>query len=364
MPRKAYLDWLRGIAVIIMVGAHVTDAWTRVEDRGRELYGHAIFIAGFATPLFLFLAGLTLTLSASSRSAALGHGAAAAAARRRALQIFALAFLFRLQAQLLGWGPLSNFFKVDILNVMGLAMLAAAIVWGWSANRAVRIALFATATTVVAMVTPLVRDAAIIGALPDGVEAYLRPPAGRTTFALFPWAAFLFGGTIAGELIYVTQQSEQERRLQQGFAVAGVVLALLAYALSFRPSIYRNADFWTTSPTFFFIRLGVNLTLLPVAWWIDEFHAFIRRRIALPPDVPGRVITTLGRSSLFVYWIHVEMAYGMISLPLRRALPIELSLLGTVLLCALLYGIVRVKDRVMQGVTLTGPIRILSPILR
>jgi hypothetical protein len=71
------------------------------------------------------------------------------------------------------------------------------------------------------------------------------------------------------------------------------------------------------------------------------------------------VITTLGRSSLFVYWIHVEMAYGAIALPLRRAMPLELSLLGTVLLCALLYQIVRWKDRKMREATLTGPFRIL-----
>jgi hypothetical protein len=52
------------------------------------------------------------------------------------------------------------------------------------------------------------------------------------------------------------------------------------------------------------------------------------------------------------------------ALPLRRALPLELSLLGTVLLCALLYWIVRWKDRMMRGRTLTGPIRILSPVLK
>jgi hypothetical protein len=67
---------------------------------------------------------------------------------------------------------------------------------------------------------------------------------------------------------------------------------------------------------------------------------------------------------LFVYWIHVEMAYGVIALPLRRALPLELSLLGTVLLCGLLYQLVRVKDRLMHGVALTGPLRILTPVLR
>ncbi len=365
MPRKTYLDWLRGIAVIVMVLAHVSDGWTRLEDRTRYLYGLVVFIAGFAAPLFLFLAGLTLTLSASARADTVGHHAAAATARWRALQIFALAFLFRLQAQLLGWGPLINFFKVDILNIMGLAMLAAAAIWGWSANRTVRVALFAVATGLTAMITPIVRDSAIVAALPDGIEAYIRPVAGRTAFALFPWAAFLLGGTIAGELIHASRTEGQERRVQWGFFGAGVAGGTIAFALSFMPSIYANANFWTSSPTFFFIRLGLNTALLSIAWWIDRFHALVRRRVAgLAADVPGRVITTLGRSSLFVYWIHVEMVYGSIALPLRRALPLELSLVGTVLLCALLYGIVRWKDRLMSGVTLTGPFRILSPVLK
>ena len=28
----------------------------------------------------------------------------------------------------------------------------------------------------------------------------------------------------------------------------------------------------------------------------------------------------LGRSSLFIYWIHVELVYGLISLPIHKAL--------------------------------------------
>src|SRR5687767_15002921 len=122
LPRKAYLDWLRGVAVIVMVAAHVTDAWTRVEDRQRQLYGYTVIIAGLAAPLFLFLAGLTLSMAASLRANTVGHRAAATMALKRGVQIFALAFLFRLQSQLLGWGPLVNFLKVDILNVMGVTM--------------------------------------------------------------------------------------------------------------------------------------------------------------------------------------------------------------------------------------------------
>ena len=350
-----------------MVTAHVTDAWTRVEDRERALYGYTVIIAGLAAPLFLFLAGLTLSMAASARAVSVGHGAAARMACWRGLQIFALAFLFRLQAQLLGWGPLVNLLKVDILNIMGLAMLAAAILWSLSPHRAIRIALFALVTAALAMSTPLVREAGSLALLPDAIEAYVRPLAGRTNFALFPWAGFLIGGAIAGELIQAAQTDRAERRLQAGLLIAGVAAIAIAYALSFQPSIYANANFWTSSPTFFFMRLGLNTALLPAAWAIDRFHVFARQRwpaLFTAPDVPGRVITTLGRSSLFVYWIHVEMAYGTIALPLRRSMPLELSLLGTFSLCVLLYAIVRWKDRKLKGVELKGPIRILSPVLR
>ena len=87
--------------------------------------------------------------------------------------------------------------------------------------------------------------------------------------------------------------------------------------------------------------------MVPIACGIDRFHA-----VRAPawgsyfsaPDVPGRVVTTLGRSSLFVYWIHVEMAYGGLARPLKRALPLEVSLVATVALCALLYA-----DREVEG---------------
>jgi uncharacterized membrane protein len=190
---------------------------------------------------------------------------------------------------------------------------------------------------------------------------------GRTTFALFPWAAFVLGGAIAGELIHAARSAAEERRLQLGFLAAGLAGGAAAYALSYQPSIYPNASFWTSSPTFFFVRLGFNTFLLPVAWSIEKFHEFARRTwhtVFTEPDVPGRVIATLGRSSLFVYWVHVEMVYGVTGRPLRRMLPLEWSLLATVALCGLLYAIVRWKDRKMKTVRLTGPFTILGPVLK
>lgn len=348
-----------------MVMAHVNDAWTRDADRHGGLYMPTVFVAGLAAPLFLFLAGLSLSMAASARSLVIGHDAAADLALKRGAQVFALAFLFRLQSQLLGWGAFSNFLKVDILNIMGLVMMAAALLWRMSGSRTARVVLFTVATAVVAMTTPLIREAGVLAALPDPIEAYIRPLPGRSTFALFPWAGFLLAGAIVGELIHAARTRPQEIRLQWSLVAAGAAGIGLGYAASFQPSIYPVANFWTSSPTFFFIRLGICAAMVPIARGTDWFHNALPRWIGGPASAPpGLVTATLGRSSLFVYWIHVEMVYGVLGRPLRRQLPIEASLIATALLCGVLYAIVRWKDRLMTGVKLTGPIRIFAPILK
>lgn len=359
--RKRYLDWLRGIAVIVMVGTHVTDAWTIDADRKSTLYMITIFIGGLAAPLFLYLAGLTLSMAAVTKAATLGHAAGAAAARLRGWQIFALAFLFRLQSQLLGWGALINFLKVDILNVMGVSMVAAGCLWSISASRAVRIAAFAIATVAITMVTPIVRELPWLAPLPDAIEAYIRPIAGRTTFTIFPWSGFLFAGVIGGELVAAARTQAVEFRMHAGFLAAGLAGIALGYWASFQPSIYPVANFWTSSPTFFSIKLGIATAMLPIARAIDLFHQVVLKWRGWEP---GTVITTLGRASLFVYWIHVEMVYGVLGRPLRRLLPLEASLTATAVLCLILFGIVRWRDRMLQGRALPRPLRILAPILK
>ena len=95
--RRGYIDWLRGVSVLIMIEAHTLDAWTRIDARHNTVYGWAMIVGGFAAPAFLFLAGIAFALAAGSRlRRGKTSGEAAAMARRRALQIFGLAFLFRL----------------------------------------------------------------------------------------------------------------------------------------------------------------------------------------------------------------------------------------------------------------------------
>ena len=332
-----------------MVEAHVVDAWTREADRHGSGYAYAVFIAGLAAPLFLFLAGLALAMSASARAAAGGHRSAGRHALIRGAQVFGLAFLFRLQSQLLGWGPLVNFLKVDVLNVMGVAMIAAALVWGLIESRPARFAAFAVLTTIVTMSTPLIREMSSLAMLPYPIEGYLRPIPGRSTFAIFPWAGFVFAGVIAGDLVAIWRTRASDRGLQAGFLIAGIAAIAGGYWASLQPSIYPVANFWTSSPTFFFIRLGICIALLPVAWLI-----------ATRP----RMVNVLGRSSLFVYWIHVEMVYGVLGRPLRLLMPLPVAITAWAILCVALYAIVMWKNRVMEGVKLNGAVQIFAPVLK
>lgn len=333
--RKGYLDWLRGVGVLIMIQGHVIDAWTLTADRARTAYHWISFVGGLAgTPIFLFLADLAIPLAAGSRMRR-GRSApeAAAMARRRAWEIFGLAFLFRLQSWAISGGSPRALLKVDILNVMGLAMLGAAVLWSAGRRGWARALLLASAALAAAMVTPLVRAAGWVAVLPDPIEAYLRPAPNMTTFTLLPWAGFVFAGAAVGVWLDSARTGREERRVVYGLGLAGAAVALGGYAASLLPPIYAQTSFWTSSPTFFLVRLGAVLLLVPAAYawnglggrsWLCEF----------------------GRSSLFVYWIHVEMVYGVVSLALHRRLPLEQAYLGFILLSAFLFGLVRIKNHV------------------
>src|SRR5262245_45165423 len=93
-----YIDWARGLAVLLMIEAHVTDAWTRPADKTSFAYGIAVILGGFAAPLFLWLAGVGVALAAARTAERRNRRAAVEAMCKRGLEIFLLAFLFRLQA--------------------------------------------------------------------------------------------------------------------------------------------------------------------------------------------------------------------------------------------------------------------------
>ncbi len=346
-PRRAragYIDWMRGLAVLVMILAHVVDAWTVTgPTRQTRSYFWFMVIAGMGAPMFLWLAGLAVPLAAHAR---MRRGATPAEASRglqkRGWEIFGLAMLFRLQAYIFSAGAtLSGMLKVDILNIMGLSLVAAAWLWGRSRSRTGRIAISVAATCAILVLSPLLRVWEWPALLPDFIEWYLRPAPSRSTFTLFPWAAFVFGGFAVGEwLTGVTPTARN--RFHAACAIGGVLLAIGAYQLSFLPTVLPGSRFWTTSPAFFVIRLGLLTATFGGLYFLLR-DTGLWARLTLPRA--WSPMELFGRTSLFVYWVHVELVYGLPSRPLHKALSFEGALVAFALFSIGMLALAMVKTR-------------------
>ena len=355
-PRLSYVDWARGIAVLLMIEAHTSDAWTRLSPAVRRTiaFRDATVLGGFAAPLFLWLAGLAAVLAATRAAERTGsRRAAVEMICRRGLEIFILGFLFRVQGFIItpGSHPVT-LFRVDILNIMGPAIAIAGIVWGLAGRAAARVFWYACIAAAFAMATPIVRASPTIDAWPLWLQWYMRPFGEFTIFTLFPWAGFVFAGGAVGVLIAEARQPGAERRLQAVLGVVGAALVVLGFYAAGRPSIYAASSFWTSSPTWFAIRLGILMIALTVIYACEAAIAALKPRAALslagPPKraerAGGDPLAKMGRSSLFIYWIHVELVYGYASWLWRHRLPLWGTAIAFSLFCVLMYRAIGWRD--------------------
>ena len=353
--RRAYIDWARGLAVLLMIEAHTTDAWTRAVDKKSVLYRDANILGGFAAPMFLWLAGLAVVLAATRTAERTGSRAQAVEAIvRRGLIIFILAFLFRIQAFIVSPGNhVVTIFRVDILNIMGPAIVAAGLAWSIASSTATRVAVLSAIAAAVSLLTPTVRASALVDHLPVGFQWYMRPAGELTVFTLWPWAGFVFAGGAVGALLAPARDDGAERRVNAAIGVAGAALILLGFYTAARPSIYAASSFWTSSPTWFAIRLGI--LMLALSWLYGLGQLVGQPDPASSPQVNGLFravawswqapLERLGRHSLFIYWIHVELVYGYSSWLWRHRLPLWGTAIAYVLFCVLLYRAIGWRDR-------------------
>lgn len=318
--RRLYIDWLRGVAVLVMIMWHSIDSWTVQDTAIRTSRPFAIitFLAGWAAPLFLFLAGVALPLAGAARMArGLDRPAASRMLQRRGWEVFLIAHLFRLQSFLLNPnGKWNGLLKPDILNILGLAFVYSAFAWGRATTRRQLIWWFVVpCIVVVALVTPLAPTWWWPTLLHPRLAGYIRVADNNAVFSLFPAAAYLMAGTFFGELVAGHQESDRSFHLRTAiwggalFAIAGVV-ALIPWP--------KPIWFWIGSMSIVSWRIGTMLLLLVISWWLLSRHTVT----STSPMI------VFGRTSLFVYWVHVELAYGNFSFPLHHALALPWSVVG------------------------------------
>ncbi len=358
MNRLGYIDWMRGLACVLMFQTHCYDSWLSPEARGTEWFYWSQRLGTFPAPLFLFLAGVSFALVTDKlRQKGVARNEIARKTMLRGGAIFGLALLFRLQEWLLGQphAPWTDLLRVDILNLMGVSMVAMGALCWLAPGRAPSIAWAMAAMLITILAAPPVWTTwrSVLGKAPWPLESYINgahvyPEPQPWLFPFFPWAGFAFAGLAVGFVLFSEAGRAHESRTVTLLGAAGAALALGAWLLDRVPvQFYAVYDFWHTSPNFFLIRLGM---LLMILWGCYAWRRWGWGERGFSP------IIQLGTTSLLVYWVHIQFVYGGLSIVEKRGQTVAGASLGLLVICAAMLLLSLAKTGWASGKT-EGPAR-------
>jgi len=339
MKRLAYIDWMRGLACVLMFQTHCYDSWLSPEARkSSSLIVWSQLGGTLPAPLFVFLAGVSFALVTERlREKGIERNAIAKQTLLRGAEVFGMGLLFRVQELALGYprSPWTDLLRVDVLNILGLSMMLMGVLCWLTASRshvnstasrshvnlagdgtvaAARIRTLVAAifvAAIVAMTTPPLWTTHRPKFLPWPIESYIngvhifgQPQ--PWLFPLFPWSAFAFAGLAAGFFLFSESAKRREGLMFAALGAAGIIaVALSVFFYSTRIRLYSVYDYCHSNPDFFLLRCGVLLVILFLV------YAWCRWGFAQKGFSP---IIQLGNTSLLVYWVHIEFVYGRFSI--------------------------------------------------
>jgi uncharacterized membrane protein len=338
--RLAYIDWMRGLACILMFQTHCYDSWLSPEARKSPFFMWSQLGGTLPAPLFLFLAGISSAMVVDKlRQKGQSPDFIARTGLRRGAQILGLGLLFRLQEYVIAWGwaPWSDLLRVDILNTIGISMMLMAVMcWivlklGQPSRIRQDLGLSGAALALlISFITPWLWTTWRPHWLPWPIESYIdgvhnlgQPQA--WLFPVFPWTAFAFAGLAVGFLLLSDFVRQREAAVFVMAGVAGLALIFLARWIEARPEqLYPVYDYWHTSPSFFLVRVGLLLAILSLT------YAWCRWGAGQWGFSP---LIQLGQTSLLVYWVHFEFVYGRVSILPKHATSIRTASFGLLTIC-------------------------------
>jgi hypothetical protein len=277
---------------LVMVQGHVSEALLSPTSRADPLYQLQNVIHGSTAPGFLFASGFVAGLP----RAPLAPRAALRRARRL-LFILGVGYAihlpyFSLWKTVLEATPAERaaLLACDALQAISVTQMIALLLQ-WLFGRRWTAAGGLLSIVIVAL-TPAVWAASPSQALPPAIGAYLDPATG-SRFPLFPFAAFVLAGAVAGAAI--GRQDPRTRRSRALSWSAVLCAAGLGLALVF----HGRVDFWGPSPAYVLLRLGGLLLLLRAVEAVAAGAGPLTRTLAL-----------IGHETLLVYVLHLCLLFG------------------------------------------------------
>ena len=343
--REIYIDAFRGLVALVMVQGHVCDTLVSAATKAHGLYQLQLIFHGTTAPGFLFASGFVAGLPRAPLSAA-----ASLRRARRLLFILGVGYAlhlpyFSIWKIALEASPAQKaaLFACDALHLIAMSQLVVmALQWIFGRRW---IAAAGVAAVAVLAAAPGVWASGLSRGLPPVVGAYLDNASVPSTFPLFPYAAFVMAGAVAGAGLGRQDLAVRRRRAVVwggGLLAVGAVTSL---------ALRGVVPFWGPSPGYALLRMGGLLLLLRA---VED----VSRR-----QWPGiRMLALLGHETLLVYVFHLYLLWGGVlgaaplgawagRLGFAQGLGVVVLMIPILLAAARAWH--RVKMRFPHGATLT-----------
>ena len=298
--RLAFLDVLRGVALIVMVLNH-TSRWWIDRQMGWSRYWLVYGTVTIAAPIFLFLVGFVLPVSLHKNAADMLNPSRVGGYLRRGAQIILAGLLLNLVVF-----PEDPVWSGGVLQTIGLSIIVMTLLAPAMRYRAGGYALLGLA--VGAYVLFLAMHEHLQAWLPDyknvGLVLFFD-------YAPWPWMSIVLVGLVLGWWWREAAARGPDGPFFRWLAAVGAVFMLAALAAEWRwpstPHIGFTRDpglngHWIPGPITIVWILGSVLALLSLFYWLCEVRGW------RPPW-----LVVLGQTALMLYFVHQVIAYSLAS---------------------------------------------------
>ena len=305
--RLAFIDLLRGWAILVMIEVHVFNAFIVPSVKMTSWFNVLNFINGLVAPSFTFISGFVFLIASQRKLESFRtYGTAFWKQLGRIGLVWVTGYFLHLpffsfhrmitDTNEEGW---LSFFQSDVLHCIAFGLLVLFIARLLIKNNRTYKIFLLTSGLLVVGATIFVINIDFTPWIQAPISAYING-LHYSLFPLFPWLAFmLFGGYFASGYSDA-RELKKEKEFILRFALMGAIL-LVASIIGMKAQTSWNVfsvDI-RANPLFFFERLGIVILVLAVCW----FYAEYRR-------TEKTFVLDVGRESLLVYTAHLIFIYG------------------------------------------------------
>jgi len=305
--RLAFIDLLRGWALLVMIEVHVFNTFILPVLKTTSWFHILNFINGLVAPSFIFISGFVFLIASQRKLESFRtYGSAFWKQLGRIGLVWSIGYFLHLpffsfrriitDTTEEGW---LSFYQVDVLHCIAFGLLVLFISRLLIKNaRTYRIFLF-TSGLLVVFATIFVWNFDFLNWIPAPISAYINNQH-YSLFPLFPWLAFmLFGGYFASGYIDAREQ-KNERKFILRFALTGAILFVVCLiGMELQASVQIVSIEIRANPLFFLERLGIVMLLLSICWFYTDYR-----------KTEKSFVLDVGRESLMVYTAHLLVIYG------------------------------------------------------